>query len=64
MVTRDDFNHVLNPNEELVVKADKLEHFIGLVKEIKIDCYSQEEYRDIIDTLIMNIFGDDDGRNL
>mgnify|MGYP000524610939 CR=1 FL=1 len=38
MVKRDDFNHVLNPNEELVVKADKLEHFIGLVKEIKIDC--------------------------
>jgi hypothetical protein len=55
---------VLNPNEELVVKADKLEHFIGLVKEIKIDCYSQEEYRDIIDTLIINIFSNDDGRNL
>ena len=64
MVMKDDFNYMLNPEEELVVRADKLEQFIKLVKEIKIDCYSQEEYRDIINSLIMNIFGGDDGRNI
>tara|TARA_R100001015_G_C4596678_1_gene151866 strand:- start:558 stop:752 length:195 start_codon:yes stop_codon:yes gene_type:complete len=64
MVMKDDFNYMLNPEEELVVRADKLEKFIELVKEIKIDCYSQEEYRDIINSLIMHIFGGDDGRNI
>ena len=64
MVTKDDFNHILNPNEELVVRANKLKQFIGRVKEITINCYSQEEYRYLIDRIVLDIFGDDDGRNV
>ena len=54
MVMKEDFNHLLNPNKE-----NKLEKFIEVVKTIRISCYNQAEFRDIVDVIAKEVFKDE-----